>query len=186
MATTKYLLFQFLFIKLQHLICLKSVIFTIIHTTTEKKIWTHNISDLYIQIYIFTILISRSHALQRMIKLLEILPVHSKIIFFLGCLCFQQYSCFTAETRYRKFEQIFPEKDLRGLSSNFHIHVSVSDLYVPTIGLPILLQENTWTDPRGIYNSLTETWMWKLGLRPRAIPFLGKNKWDFRCSVAVS
>jgi hypothetical protein len=27
-------------------------------------------------------------------------------------------------------KQIFPEKELRGFSSNFHIHVSVSDLYV--------------------------------------------------------
>jgi hypothetical protein len=44
-------------------------------------------------------------------------------------------------------KQIFPEKELRGLSPNFHIHVSVSDLYIPTIGLPILLQENMWTDP---------------------------------------
>jgi hypothetical protein len=33
-------------------------------------------------------------------------------------------------------KQIFPEKELCGLSVNFHIHVSVSDLY---IGLPILL-----------------------------------------------
>ncbi len=31
--------------------------------------------------------------------------------------------------------------DLRGNSPSFHIHVSVSDLYVPTIDLPILLQE---------------------------------------------
>jgi hypothetical protein len=37
--------------------------------------------------------------------------------------------------------QIFPEKNLHGHSHNFHIHVSVSDLYVPTIELPILLQE---------------------------------------------
>ena len=29
---------------------------------------------------------------------------------------------------------VFPEKELRGLSLNFHIHVSVSDLYIPTIG----------------------------------------------------
>jgi hypothetical protein len=49
-------------------------------------------------------------------------------------------------------KQIFPEKDLRGLSPNFHIHVSVSDLiqYIPTIGLPILLQEKMWTDPGNI------------------------------------
>ncbi len=43
--------------------------------------------------------------------------------------------------------KIFLEKDLRGLSPNFHIHVSVSNLYFPTIGLPTLLQENMWTDP---------------------------------------
>jgi hypothetical protein len=43
------------------------------------------------------------------------------------------------------------EKELRGLSPNFHIHVSVSDLYIPTIGLPIiLLQENMWTDSGNI------------------------------------
>jgi hypothetical protein len=41
-------------------------------------------------------------------------------------------------------KQIFQE--LRGHSPNFHNHVSVSDLYIPTIGLPILLQENKWTD----------------------------------------
>jgi hypothetical protein len=38
----------------------------------------------------------------------------------------------------------FPEKELRGLSPNFHIHVSVSDLYIPTIDLPILLQDRSW------------------------------------------
>ncbi len=38
-------------------------------------------------------------------------------------------------------KEIFPEVGLRGLSPNFHIHVSVSDLYIPMIGLPILLQE---------------------------------------------
>ncbi len=48
----------------------------------------------------------------------------------------------TAETEYRKFETNIPRKELRSLSPNFHIHVSVSNLYIPTIGLPILLQEN--------------------------------------------
>ncbi len=52
-------------------------------------------------------------------------------------------------------KQKFPEKELRGLSPNFHIHVSVSDLYIPMIRL---LQENMWTDPGIIYSykSLTE------------------------------
>jgi hypothetical protein len=42
------------------------------------------------------------------------------------------------------------EKELHGLSLNFHIHVSVSDLYIPTICLPILRQEIMWTDPGNI------------------------------------
>ncbi len=46
-------------------------------------------------------------------------------------------------TEYSK--QIFPEKELRGLSPNSYIYVSVSDLYFTTIGLPILLLENKWT-----------------------------------------
>jgi hypothetical protein len=38
-------------------------------------------------------------------------------------------------------KHIFPEKALRGHRPNSYIHVSVSNLYVPTIGLHIL-QEN--------------------------------------------
>jgi hypothetical protein len=36
-------------------------------------------------------------------------------------------------------KQIFPEKECRSLRPNFRIHVFVSDLYIPTIGRPILL-----------------------------------------------
>ncbi len=50
---------------------------------------------------------------------------------------------FSAKTQNSK--QIFPEKELCGHSPNSYIHVSMSDLYIPLIGLPILLQENTWT-----------------------------------------
>jgi hypothetical protein len=44
---------------------------------------------------------------------------------------------------------LFPEKELRGLSPNFHIHVSLSDLCVSTLGGPPMV---------GIYKSLTETY----------------------------
>ena len=40
--------------------------------------------------------------------------------------------------------------ELPGLSPNFHIHVSVSDLYIPRISLHILLQPNRKTDPVNI------------------------------------
>ena len=39
---------------------------------------------------------------------------------------------------------------LRGLIANFHIHVSVSDLYIPRIGPHIWLQQNRQTDPGNI------------------------------------
>ncbi len=41
---------------------------------------------------------------------------------------------------------VFPEKELRGLSSNFHIHVSVSDLYIPRIDQRIFPPLNRQTD----------------------------------------
>ncbi len=44
-------------------------------------------------------------------------------------------------TNTENLKQIYPEKELCGHSSNFHIHVSVSDLYIPMIDLHILLQE---------------------------------------------
>jgi hypothetical protein len=53
-------------------------------------------------------------------------------------------------------KQIFPEKELRGHSLNFHIHVSVSDLYIPTIDLPFVLQE-ICGPILGIYKSLPDT-----------------------------
>jgi hypothetical protein len=49
------------------------------------------------------------------------------------------------------WKQIFPEKEYRGLSPNVHIHVSVSELYIPTMELPFLLEEiHMWTDPGNI------------------------------------
>ncbi len=50
-------------------------------------------------------------------------------------------------------KKICPEMKLRDLSPNSTIqciHVSVNDSYIPTIGLPIVLQENRWTDRENI------------------------------------
>jgi hypothetical protein len=52
--------------------------------------------------------------------------------------------------------QIFPEKEYRGLRDNFHIHVSQSELYIPTMELPFLLEE-ICGPTLGIYKSLTDT-----------------------------
>ncbi len=42
---------------------------------------------------------------------------------------------------------VFPEKELRGLSPNFLIYVSVSDLNIPKISPHIFQQQNRQTDP---------------------------------------
>ncbi len=54
-------------------------------------------------------------------------------------------------------KQIFPEKEYRGLSTNFHIHTSESDLYIPTIGLSILLEEICTVDRSWDYVNRSQT-----------------------------
>jgi hypothetical protein len=51
---------------------------------------------------------------------------------------------------------IFLSWELRGLSPNFHIHVSVSDLYISRIG-PHISSSRKGRPIVGIYNSLTDT-----------------------------
>jgi hypothetical protein len=59
---------------------------------------------------------------------------------------FIQHASSTALQRQNaeNLKQIFPEKEYRGISPNFHIHVSVSELFIPTMGLPVLLEEISW------------------------------------------
>jgi len=52
---------------------------------------------------------------------------------------------------------VFPEKELRGLSPNSYIHVSVSDLYIPRIGPHTWLHQNR-DRPWIIYKSVVDIW----------------------------
>jgi hypothetical protein len=45
---------------------------------------------------------------------------------------------------------VFPKQNYNGLSPNFSIHVSVSNLYIPRNCLPILMQPNRQTNPLNI------------------------------------
>jgi hypothetical protein len=56
------------------------------------------------------------------------------------------------------WKQVLPEKEYRSPSPNFHIHASVSYLYIPTIGLPILLEE-ICRPILGLFKSLLDPWM---------------------------
>ncbi len=64
----------------------------------------------------------------------------------------------------------------------------MSDLYIPRISLHIS-SSRTGRPIVGIYNSLTDTWMWKLGLRPQ-YSFSGNICFKFSafclCSAASS
>ncbi len=77
-------------------------------------------------------------------------------------------------------EQIFPEKELRGHSPNFHIHVTVNNLYIPAIDLPILLQEICGPSCENLNRSQHESGNSDWG---RVIPRKGIHKWDFLCSA---
>ncbi len=46
---------------------------------------------------------------------------------------------------------VFPEKELRSLSPNFHIRMSVSDLYISIFGSHIFLKQNKQTDCGSIF-----------------------------------
>jgi hypothetical protein len=41
---------------------------------------------------------------------------------------------------------LFPKQNYNVLSPSSYTHISVTDLYISRIGLPILLQENMWTE----------------------------------------
>jgi hypothetical protein len=78
-----------------------------------------------------------------------------------GALCHKNYAnalCISTLQRQNaeNLKQIFPEKEYRGLRPNFHIHVSMSELYIPTMGLPVLLEE-ICRQILGIYKSLKDT-----------------------------
>jgi hypothetical protein len=58
-------------------------------------------------------------------------------------------------TNTENWKKIFKEKELRGHSPNFHIHVSVSDLYIPTQS--ICYSQEICGPILGMYKSLADT-----------------------------
>ncbi len=72
------------------------------------------------------------------------------------------------------------QKELHGLSPNVHIHVYVSDLYIPTIGLPVLLQENRGTDPLEYINR-SQTHECGIGTEEALFLF-----WEYRNGIFVA
>ncbi len=74
---------------------------------------------------------------------------------------------------------VFPEKELRGLNPNFHIHMSVSDSQDRSI---YFLQQNRKLIIGYVYKSIIDTWSGNRDWGP-AISFLGIFVSNFRCCV---
>jgi hypothetical protein len=89
-------------------------------------------------------------------------------------------ACLCTATKIRFMYSFFWQ--LSGLSPDFHIHVSVSDLYIPRIG-PHISCSIIGRSIMGIYKPLTDTWMWKLGLWPRNSFSIFKFSLLVLCSV---
>jgi hypothetical protein len=82
----------------------------------------------------------------------------------------------------KNLKQIFPEMKLRGLVTNFSIHVSVMRFLYYHDRSANAKQQNRRTD-HGNYKSLTDTWMQKLGTRPPS--FISGNicfEFSVKCS----
>jgi hypothetical protein len=76
-----------------------------------------------------------------------------------------QYKCLVPIYVFPEIKLLFPKQNYNVLSPSSFTYISVRDLYISRIGLPILLQEISGPI-LGIYNSLTDTLMRKSGLRP--------------------
>ncbi len=52
-----------------------------------------------------------------------------------------QYKCLVPIYVFPEMKLLFPKQNYNVLSPSFYTHISVRDLYISRIGLPILLQE---------------------------------------------
>jgi hypothetical protein len=81
-----------------------------------------------------------------------------------------------------KIRNKYSQKGIEWPQSQFPHSCFCERLYIPTIGVPILLQENMWTYPGDI--SIAHRHMTvDIGTEGCAVPFLGIHKWVFCCSV---
>ncbi len=72
-----------------------------------------------------------------------------------------QYKCLVRIYVFPEMKLLFPKYNSNILSPSSYTHISLRDLYISRIGLPILLQGNMWTNPGYINCSQTyecENW----------------------------
>ncbi len=93
-----------------------------------------------------------------------------------------QYKCLVPIYVLPEMKLLFPKQNYNVLFESSYTHISVKGLYISRIDLPILLQENMWTNPKNINRSQTQecgNWGWSLAITRKGI-----HKWDFHCSAS--
>jgi hypothetical protein len=61
-----------------------------------------------------------------------------------------QYKCLVPIYVFPEMKLLFPKQNNNVLSPSSYIHISVRNLFISRISLPILLHKNMWTDPGNI------------------------------------
>ncbi len=61
-----------------------------------------------------------------------------------------RYKCLVPIYVFPEMNQLFPKQNFNLLPTSSYTHISEIDLYIYRIGMPILLQENMWTNPGNI------------------------------------
>ncbi len=61
-----------------------------------------------------------------------------------------QYKCLVSFDVFPEMKLLFPKQNYNLLSPSSYTHISLKDLYIYRISLPILLQGNMWTNPGNI------------------------------------
>jgi hypothetical protein len=61
-----------------------------------------------------------------------------------------QYTCLVSIYVFPEMKLLFPKQNYNVLFPNSYTDISVRDLYISRIGLPILLQGNMWINPGNI------------------------------------
>ncbi len=91
----------------------------------------------------------------------------------------------TAKYQYRKIEKNILRKGIARPQSQF-LHSSICERFIYSQDRSSYSAAGICGPILGIYKSLTDTWMWKLGLIGHAIPWKGIHKWDFLCSAGLT